>query len=399
MRKLILKAALLSLCWYTMSLLYLTPAYAEEIPDLSEIPADLSNNLQVQLTQKRRALEKELADFQSDAAKFNAKDAENQSDAEYEALDAWRTRYIKAAKEFNRAVAEILLSPTESDFFYALQTRTLTRMRDGGHPIDAPGMPPVGMHGLVGGTTWTFGFKWPHAECGSKCTKEVEKRLMEQLKLYCTSQSDPKCLQNGLPFTKENYDFVLSMGSSHSAIEDLATRAYWDGAAFGEFSRQNKEIFASLKGRQFDTLDCHSNGAMLCLAALRSGETTAKVVRLFGPQINPRAAALWRDYAANTGAKINIYINNGDPVAAASWMQPTPETPAKKAATAVWLTNPITGLATISNALFHTWLDSKKAVMDETLKGFGFEVKRFGCSDSPNMTCHSMLSYERKLKE
>ncbi|MBK8303480.1 MAG: hypothetical protein IPK98_08835 [Chloracidobacterium sp.] len=66
------------------------------------------------------------------------------------------------------------------------------------------------------------------------------------------------------------------MASTHSAVEDLALRVIWDGSAYGEFSRQHKEIFVGLKDRHFDTLDCHSNGAMLCLAALRSGETTRK---------------------------------------------------------------------------------------------------------------------------
>ncbi len=42
---------------------------------------------------------------------------------------------------------------------------------------------------------------------------------------------------------------VVSMGSAHTAIEDFATRVLWDGSSFGEFSRQNMPIFASLKGR------------------------------------------------------------------------------------------------------------------------------------------------------
>lgn len=292
----------------------------------------------------------------------------------------------------------------ESEAFYALQTKTLTPLNDGGHPIDAPGLPAPGLHGLVGGTTWTYGFQWPRENCDPKCTAEIEKSLQKQLELFCSSQGDPKkCIKDGLPFSKDNYDFVVSMGSAHSAVQDLATRVLWDGPSFGEFTRQHKEIFASLKGRDFETLDCHSNGAMLCLAALRSGDTTAKEVRLFGPQINPEAAARWKEYAATTGTRITIYINNGDPVAAASWKEPAPQTLVGKAVTAAWLLHPITGTAAVSDALFHTWLDSKTGVMDATLTAAGFTVRRFynssnGCHGTPDIACHSMLLYEKNLE-
>jgi hypothetical protein len=290
-----------------------------------------------------------------------------------------------------RAVA----GPAPTPLFYALQTRTLTPMLDGGHPIDAPNSPAVGLHGLVGGTTWTYGFQWPHVKCDQECHDHIKRDLDAQLALYCSSQSDTKkCLADGLPFTPEMYDLVVSMGSSHVAIEDLATRVVFDGATFGEFSRENKEIFASLSGRQFDTLDCHSNGAMLCLAALRSGDTTAKVVRLFGPQINPEAANRWQEYAAETNTKIEIYLNQGDPITAISWKQPTPQTLAGKAATGAWLANPVTGPATLADALFSAYVDSKSDLMGTTLKGYGFDVTRGKCQDLPSIDCHSMKLYE-----
>ncbi len=140
---------------------------------------------------------------------------------------------------------------------------------------------------------------------------------------------------------------------------------------------------------------------MLCLAALRSGDTTAKKVRLFGPQINAQAAALWREWADNTGGKIEIYINNGDPIPAISWKQPTPQTAVGKGATAAWLTNPVTGPAAIAEALMHTWIDSRSGTMDKTLGDYGLAVTRFKCEGdkclckgSPDRACHSMLLYE-----
>lgn len=82
------------------------PAHAEKIPALSEIPAVLPVDVREQFAQRKRTLEKELAEFQAAARVFNAKDAKDQSDAEYNALDSRRTRYIAAAKEFNRDVEE-----------------------------------------------------------------------------------------------------------------------------------------------------------------------------------------------------------------------------------------------------------------------------------------------------
>lgn len=270
---------------------------------------------------------------------------------------------------------------------------------DTGHPLFLPSLPSEG-HALVGGTTWTYGFAWPHTKCGEECRRQVGAKLEQQLNLFCSSQKDRQgCVQAGLPFTPELYDLVVSMGSSHSAIEDLATRVLFDGASYGEFSRRHKEIFAALKGRSLETLDCHSNGAMLCLAALRSGDVQAKTVRLFGPQLNPEAARRWQEFAANTGAKIEIYINNGDPVPSASWKQPTPQTAAGTAATAVWLSNPVTGPAAFADALFAVYVDSKISIMDYTLRDYGFQVTRAhptdgGCTGSPSIACHSMKLYE-----
>ena len=83
---------------------FASPAWGEKIPALVQIPPDLALESRVQLMKKRQALERELADFQKAAAVFNSKDAKEQSDSEYTALDAWRTRYINAAKDFNRDV-------------------------------------------------------------------------------------------------------------------------------------------------------------------------------------------------------------------------------------------------------------------------------------------------------
>jgi hypothetical protein len=94
------------LLWSVLSFIVVTPAHAQNIPALSAVPEDVPLEVRTHLVQRKQALEKELADFQAAAKVFNAKDAKDQGDAEYAALDAWRTRYINAAKAFNREVTE-----------------------------------------------------------------------------------------------------------------------------------------------------------------------------------------------------------------------------------------------------------------------------------------------------
>lgn len=293
-----------------------------------------------------------------------------------------------------------------SDFLFQLQTRQFSPMNDGGNAIDGPEAPPEvkGLHGLVGGTTWTFGFKWPRKNCDDACRAEINKSLISQLKLFCSSQSDPKqCEKNELPFSPEMYDMAVSMGSAHTFLGDFATRVVWDQATFGKFSIQHKEIFRSLAGRRFDTLDCHSNGALLCLAALRSGQTKAKEVRLFGPQVSPEAMRRWRELAVKNDMKITIYLNEGDPIPALSWNLPAPRTLFGKATTIAWLTDAKTLPTVLSKALIESYFDSSRRIMDDRLKSYGFTVIRnrgldlTACGKYPSPACHSMKLYETRI--
>jgi hypothetical protein len=405
----------------TLSAVSVLPCRSDvKVPGPVPVPSGLSEPERSSLLQKRSellgqrdALEQEIKEQQDQCGHINVKDT-----AKVASCEVWRTgleerygNYRNALKGFKVDVGK-KGEAVETDPFYAKQVDTLVPMKDGGHPIDGAGSPRVIPHGLVGGTTWTYGFLRPRKNCDAQCVNLIGRKLDEQLALHCKSQDDPEeCLKEGLPFTQENYDMVLSMGSYHTAIEDLATRVVWDGQSFGEFSAKHASVFGSLLGRQFDTLDCHSNGAMLCLAALRNPDdatkTTAKKVRLFGPQINAQAADLWREWGRkNPGSEIEIYINNGDPVPAISWKQPTPQTSAGKAATAVWLTTPVGGPSILADMLMNGWRDGKSGVMDSTLEGFGFKVERFHDSESDppgtkcgtfDVKCHSMLLYEKRV--
>lgn len=89
---------------FISSPIFSPPAHAEKIPALSEIPANVPDNARQQLNKRRQELENELANFLADAKVFNAKKAEDQSDADYDALNERRDAYITAAKAFNKAV-------------------------------------------------------------------------------------------------------------------------------------------------------------------------------------------------------------------------------------------------------------------------------------------------------
>lgn len=303
--------------------------------------------------------------------------------------------------ENGRCVA--LNLPTAFESFYTTETRTFLPMNGGGHPIDAIEPPPKDGHGLVGGTTWTYGFKRPQMKCDQHCKADLDRRLKLQLLTYCAQKGDAKdaekCVADGLPFTPEIYDMVISMGSYNTALYDLATRVVFDGATYGEYSRQHKEIFASLKGRRFDVLDCHSNGAMLCLAALRSGDTAAKEVRLFGPQINPEAAKIWRDYSRRTGTKITVYINSGDPIAPVSWLLPTPPAGNDWNSPNVWLLKTLAVPGNLAAAAFNSFLDGEKGVMNTVLGEYGIDVVRSKCKTVPSLDCHSMKLYEKQIPD
>ncbi len=107
---------------YILSHLFTTPVYAEKIPALSEISADLHHS-RPDLVKRKQELENEFASFLAAAKAFNAKEAKDQSDADYNALNAKRDAYINAAKTFNK---EIALAKILND-----RDRRV-------HPVDAP---------------------------------------------------------------------------------------------------------------------------------------------------------------------------------------------------------------------------------------------------------------------
>lgn len=102
-RKIVVIVLVAGLC-NLASWLWSKPVYAEAIPILKAVPAGLSSDVCARLTNQRQDLEQKRKAFMDAAARFNAKAPEQQSDAEYAALQAQRTQYIDLAKAFNKEV-------------------------------------------------------------------------------------------------------------------------------------------------------------------------------------------------------------------------------------------------------------------------------------------------------
>ena len=103
----VLSIALCSLASWLLS----KPAYAELIPALKVISAGFPSDVRDSLTKRKAELEKELKDFQAAAKVFNDKTAEQQTDEEYNALQAQRADYIIGVRVFNEEVVNSAPKP------------------------------------------------------------------------------------------------------------------------------------------------------------------------------------------------------------------------------------------------------------------------------------------------
>jgi hypothetical protein len=176
-------------------------------------------------------------------------------------------------------------------------------------------------HGLVGGTTWNVGTyirNLPSTltpEQRAKADKELRDKL-EKLNIKFENFS-----------ALEDYDFILGVAISTSSWKDLGLRVVFDQLTNGQASTELQTGYNLLRERSFDVLDCHSNGAMVCLAALSNGDVVASKVRLMGPQITPEALETWRlllkDGKAGGIESLELYINNHDQVPAISYLTTT----------------------------------------------------------------------------
>lgn len=116
------------------------------------------------------------------------------------------------------------------------------------------------------------------------------------------------------------YNFIIGLAISTDALTDVVRRVLWDNLSKGRATPALQQQYNLLRGRSFDPLDCHSNGAMICLGALANQDIAARNVRLFGPQITPGSLAEWQELLTSGRiARLEIYISAGDPIPPVSY--------------------------------------------------------------------------------
>jgi hypothetical protein len=169
---------------------------------------------------------------------------------------------------------------------------------------DAPYRPSG--NGMVGGTGWIVGYNVP------KPTPELIAKsramLVEQERLAGHSYAD------AIDF--DHYNFVIGIAADTDFGWDLVKRVLsHDEETAGQYSIENQPGYAALAGRGFHDLACHSNGAMVCLAALAAEDVKADNVTLYGPQITQEALEQWDGLVRNGQVRsVTLVMNSGDPV-------------------------------------------------------------------------------------
>jgi hypothetical protein len=220
-------------------------------------------------------------------------------------------------------------------------------------------------NGFIGGTSWLVGYNLQDAD--PEILAKEKQMLQKQMEL---SGKD----YDGVDFSR--YSFVLGIGASTNTLLDLANRVVFDEFKNGQFSAREQALYASLKDRQFGELACHSNGAMICLAALENQDVIADRVVLYGPQITRESLQIWNELVRSGHVKsLQIYVNQNDPV-------------------------PPFSLAL--GDLFSNVPEQEKLLSLDTLKKLindtspKIAVHTFSCGvDSPTLDCHDMKVYKR----
>jgi hypothetical protein len=329
------------------------PAVGQQIPALADVPDDLAS-ARPDLVNKRNQLEQERSSLHS---KFEAHNASCSSVDEGSAQE----KSCLAAQPPLLSAQQAHISKTNA--FNILVHRALAAKSDGRF------YQPSGT-GLVGGLTWIVGYNVQTTD--PAVIAKARAILMEQMKRQGTE------FNNGIDF--EKYNFVIGIAASTHDYLDLK-RVLTEQFRNGQSSAENQKLYNSLKGRQFDELTCHSNGAMTCLAALENKDVMAKHIVLYGPQITPESLFMWNQLVRSGRVNsIKMIVQQGDPVPPVAM-----------------LTNPIGSAVTASLGGPFAMLPLFNVdVLSKTVSTIAPSIKviTYPCSNLPSMACHSMESYK-----
>lgn len=221
---------------------------------------------------------------------------------------------------------------------------------------------------LIGGTSWIFGYNAPPGT-----DPEVLKRAHTIARRLAEEEAVP--YNENIAF--QRYNFVLGVAASTETLQDLGSRVIFDELSAGQYTAKTQGLYSSLKGRKFGELACHSNGAMVCLAAVENRDVEAAHIVLFGPQITLESLKMWDDLVKSGRVQtLQIYINQGDPIPAASLLAGNPITLAASPLLAAPLFR-----AQVLKAVLGTLAPSA-------------HVTIFACGNAPDIACHDMKRYK-----
>lgn len=216
--------------------------------------------------------------------------------------------YAEAARLFNEKVVNAKVATMVSSLDFGVEWSG---------KADPPTVRRTADRMFVGGTGWVYGFV---RRSNAKTNREAE----------ATFERNAKISSGSLDIA--DYDMVIGVASSGGLAYDLLDRVIGitkDQGTLGAYSAAAQPLYASLKGTATANLDCHSNGAMICLNALAAGDIipvrdsagkSTLDVRLYGPQITPAAVQKWRSLISEGKVRsIAITVNEGDPIGPASY--------------------------------------------------------------------------------
>jgi|GEM_PF-5094554 len=336
----VLAAVLLSL---------LAQALAQQIPSLTVLPSDLATSNPA-LAQRRAVLVQERATLHGNINGLNG----------------------RCASVLAGSAADAACQEEQTELMIALNShiqKSIAFNADVLASFPVKTYRPSG-NALIGGTTWITGYNVQNA--APELVAREREMMSQQMKLANLPYSD------GVDFKR--YNFVLGIAASTDPLIDLSKRVVFDELTNGKFSAEEQQAYESLKGRQFDELACHSNGAMICLAALENKDIVADRVTLYGPQVTVESLGMWNELVSSGRVKsVQIYINRCDPVPSVSLLAG----------------GGLVGATALSSlAMFKA--PTVASVINETSPRL--TVTTFSCgSGTPTLDCHAMTAYKARV--
>ena len=338
-----------------------------QVPELLPVPNTLPQADRSDFSQRRDALTARVTVLDREVGAFNAacKSVDKGSAAaadcrrRFGELNERRKRYSSDANAFN---GELRKKITHYE-----------RFPEPPSPFRFSG------HGLIGGVGWES-FPYAYNVPDNFTQQQKEAALRNFRRLFELAGLNPDRAVDAA-----QYNFILGLAISSNELDDLS-RALRDNLKQGRATPDLQKQYEMLRGRSFEPLDCHSNGAMICLAALANNDIAARSIRLFGPQVTPGALAEWQSLLnAGKVASVEMFVAEGDPIPAISYgaryvLPSTRTTDATLQLVASFLTN--------------TGLLKREIEVDKP----GIKVTTIPCDRAGILSCHDMAHYQAHVR-